>query len=240
MTGVAGDVLVAHQPAYLPWPGYFTRLSGTQRLVVLDHVQFSERGWQNRNTVADRRGAPVRLTVPVQRSHGQRLADTRIAGTDWAARHWRTLSQCYGKAPYWPQWTEQLAAIYHTRWVYLADLNDALTRLLLEGLEVNVEIIRSSTLDLTTSKTPMLLQLCEITGCRVLRVGSGALAYLDHNALCEAGIELEVATYKPVGPLEPRGAGSLLDTLLRHGPASRELVQAGAHIMTWLPEGATA
>lgn len=139
-------VLVAHQPAYLPWPGYVTRLLDprVERLVLLDHVQFSQRGWQNRNTVADRRGRPTLLTVPVRHRHGQSILATPIAGTEWARRHWRTLSQHYGNAQYWPQFSDRLAAIYHTPWESLTDLNTALTAVLLDGFGVDLPMLRSA------------------------------------------------------------------------------------------------
>lgn len=228
-------VLVAHQPAYLPWPGFFTRLlsEDVDRLVLLDHVQFSERGWQNRNTIADRRGISTLLTVPVHRHHGQALTDTRIAGTSWAQRHWRTLQHSYGKAPHWPSWRDQLEAIYHTHWDHLADLNEALILLLAGGLDLQLPIIRSSSLNLTHTKTAMLTELCQRTNSNILRVGTGALHYLDAATLHTAGVTVEVATFKPTAALGRRAGGSLLDTLLRHGPATRDLILAGVETRDW-------
>ncbi len=234
-------VLVAHQPAYLPWPGYFTRLlsEDVDRLILLDHVQFTERGWQNRNTVADRRGATTRLTVPVCHRHGQVLTDTRIAATPWAQRHWRTLRHNYGKAPYWPSWRDRLEAIYRTRWDRLVDLDEALIRLLLDGLDRDLPIIRSSTLSLTQTRTAMLTELCQRTESNVLRVGTGAVHYLDTTTLQAAGVTVEVATFQPTAELGPRAGGSLLDTLLWHGPATRELILAGADMREWRPQVVT-
>lgn len=228
-------VLVAHQPAYLPWPGYFTRLIDprVQRLVLLDHVQFSQRGWQNRNTVADRRGRPTLLTVPVRHRHGQSILATRIAGTEWARRHWRTLGQHYGNARYWPQFSDRLCAIYHTPWASLTDLNTALTALLLDGFGVDLPMLRSSTLGLTQSKTQLLVELCAKTGTSVVRVGTGALDYLDAAVLRAAGIAVEVATYRPPQALVARGTVSAVDTLLHHGPQARELICAGARTNVW-------
>jgi glycosyltransferase involved in cell wall biosynthesis len=77
-------VLVAHQPAYLPWCGYFSRLLDTERLVVLDHVQFSERGYQHRNSVLKAGGGAQRLTVPVRRRFTPFLAIPAPGPATWA------------------------------------------------------------------------------------------------------------------------------------------------------------
>jgi len=231
----SGGIVVAHQPAYLPWPGYVTRLFDprVEQLILLDHVQFSERGWQNRNIVADRRGNPTRLTVPVHRRHGQAIQSVTVAGADWARRHWRTLVQHYGNARYWPQWSDRLHAVYHARWDMLVELNVALLHLLLDGLDTRVSLVRSSTLGLTQAKTRMLVELCERTGAQRLRVGTGAVDYLDAAMLRGAGIRVEVTTYQPPPALAARGPLSTLDTLLHHGPNARELIAAGTGLSAW-------
>ena len=233
------EVLVAHQPAYLPWPGFFSRLADVNRLVLLDHVQYTEGGWQNRNFVSDRRGTPIRMTVPVRRGFGQRLHDVRIAEATWARRHWRTLVQSYGRTRFWPRWEDRLHAIYHQPWQRLVDLNEALIHLLLEGFGMKVRVLRSSTLGLGNAKTQMLIELCRQTQTRVLRVGTGAARYLNATELTAAGIEVEIATYIP--PIETRRcrAGgpvpSALDLLLHHGDRAIEELRAGAQTHPWVP-----
>ncbi len=84
-------VLAGHQPAYLPWPGYLSRLLDVDRFLLLDHVQYS-RGWQHRNYIAGPRGQR-RLTVPVTHRFGQRIDQARIADDVWRGRHWRILQE---------------------------------------------------------------------------------------------------------------------------------------------------
>ncbi len=234
MNGRAG-VLVAHQPAYLPWPGYLSRLTDVDRFVILDHVQYSGE-WQHRNYVAgsDRR---LLMTVPVYRRSGQPISQAVVAGDDWRPRHWRTLEEAYSKAESWPQWAPRLAAIYGQRWERLADLNHALLRLLLDGFAIHVDLLRSSDLRPTGHKTRMLIDLCRITGNTTLRVGTGAISYLDLPALAEAGIGLEVASYnaRPYRRgLQPFVPGlSALDLLLHRGTEARRTLAEGSRTETW-------
>ena len=47
----AGRVVSIHQPAYLPWLGYFDKIRRADRFVYLDTVQFQKQSFQNRNKI---------------------------------------------------------------------------------------------------------------------------------------------------------------------------------------------
>ncbi|MEV0536763.1 WbqC family protein [Kitasatospora sp. NPDC050463] len=230
-------VLVAHQPAYLPWPGYFSRLLDVDELVVLDHVQFSERGRQHRNVVRGAPGsAPLRLTVPVRRSFGQPISQVELADEPWADRHWRTLVERYAKAPFWPDHQERLAGIYARPWTHLAPLAEALTHFLLDGFGLKVHLTPSSRLAPSGARTDMLINLCLERGATALRTGTGALGYLNQDQLAHHGIRLEVATYThPPYGADRRGwvpGLSALDLLLHEGPNAIHVLRAGARTKT--------
>ncbi|MGW7327105.1 WbqC family protein [Streptomyces sp. NPDC054840] len=229
-----GNVLVAHQPAYLPWPGYFSRLADADELVLLDHVQFTERGWQNRNYIRGTAG-PVRLTVPVRRHFGQSIIDTRIADGAWAGRHWRSLAQTYGRAPHWAEHRDALEALYLTPWTHLAPLNEELLRLMLDAFGLPLPMVRTSDLPPAGRQTDMLIDLCRERGATRLRVGTGALAYLNHGQLAQHAITVEVATYshRPYGSAPGWSPGlSALDLLLHEGRNALSVLRAGARTET--------
>ena len=231
MSGVSARVLVAHQPAYAPWPGYFSRLLDGSDLVLLDHVAYSKGGWQNRNYIATAKGERLRLTVPVRAPHGQPIRAVQVADPDFARRHWRTLLGSYRRSPYWPDWEPRLAPLFSRTWENLASLNEELTRLLLDGLGLRGRVLRSSEIRPAGAKSAMLADLADRTGASVLRVGEGARAYLDTALLASRGITAEMASYRYPEGHEP-GAGplSVLDLLLHHGPQARSLVEAGASV----------
>jgi hypothetical protein len=234
-----GDVLVAHQPAYLPWGGYFSRLLDVDELVVLDHVQFGERGWQNRNFVRGHTGR-VRLTVPVRRRFGQPLHAVALTDGPWAQRHWRTLTETYRRAPHWPRYADELADIYHRQWEHLVPLTLALTELMLRAFALDVTLVRSSTLAPKGENTDMLVDLCRNRGSDVLRVGTGATAYLDTETLRRHGITVEVASYAHprYGTPSPHWEAGLsaLDLLLHEGPDARAVLERGAQTSRWEAE----
>jgi WbqC-like protein family len=232
-----GAVLVAHQPAYLPWPGYFSRLLDLDRLVLLDHVQFTKGGWQHRNYIRAPRGGPLRLTVPVRHRFGQPLQEVRVAEDRWQARHWRALTDSYAHAPYWSAYADRLEAIYRHPWTGLVEVNEALLRLLLDGFGLPVTLLRSSDLRPAGARTEMLADLCRRTGAQILRAGLGGAGYLDAAVLARAGVSVEIATYT-TPPYPQPGAGftaglSAVDLLLQCGPHARDILASGSRTTAW-------
>ncbi|MGP4112309.1 WbqC family protein [Streptomyces sp. 4N509B] len=226
-------VLVAQQPAYLPWPGYFARLVDVEEMVLLDHVQFAERGRQHRNRVrGPAGGGPVRLTVPVRRRFGQPLREARIADPRWARRHLTTLRHSYGGSPAFARWLPRLSALYARPFTHLAELNEALVALHLEAFGLDVRLVRSSTLPPTGAKTVMLANLAHRRGADTVRVGVGALNYLDLPLLADAGLRVQVARWDDPRPDRiPGGHLAALDILARHEPGSaRAVLEAGASL----------
>lgn len=235
MSAPARGVLAAHQPAYLPWPGFFSRLLDLDRLLVLDHVQYSRGGWQQRNYLLTAAGRQ-RLTVPVARAFGQPISAAKVSGDRWRLRHWQTITAAYRRAPYFPQWSGPLEDIYARPWESLAELNVALIGLLLRGFGIEAELVFSSQLRPAGHATSMLASLCQITGADTLRVGTGATGtgatghggYLDRDLLARAGISVQVAGfgYRPYPQAFQGFTGGLsaLDLLLNCGPGARQIL----------------
>jgi hypothetical protein len=160
-----------------------------------------------------------------------------VGDQPWAARHWRTLTQAYARAPHWDDCASRLEPVYAKPWTRLADVNAALTQVLLDGLGLPVTLLRSSVLSPSGVRTGMLIDLCRKTGTRVLRTGTGATRYLDRALLEAAGISIEVATYDCLsypqghGPFTPQL--SVLDLIANTGPAAAEVLQAGGTCRPW-------
>lgn len=196
---VRSEILVPHQPGYLPWIGYFARLLDAPELLILDHVQYEVRGFQNRNRIAGSPPNPWQwLTVPVRTRHrfGQPISDVQLADEDWQRKHWATLSQVYGRAPHFRSYSRELKSLLLQEWSSLVELDIATTRWLMGELGINIPITRSSSLELTGSGTRMLVELCKMMGRTVLRTGTGALSYLDRGVLEDGGIRHEVFEFR--------------------------------------------
>src|SRR5690606_31024018 len=90
-----------HQPAYLPWMGYFDKIVRSDLFIFMDNVQFQKNSFQNRNRIRTKSG-PVWLTVPIETSESlftTTLAETRIDNrSNWRSKHATALRMNYGRA----------------------------------------------------------------------------------------------------------------------------------------------
>src|SRR6476661_1044721 len=121
-------LIAVHQPHYIPWLGYLDRMARADLFIVLDHVQFERRNYQNRTQIL-LEGEPRWLTVPVvQLSQKERIVDKRVDNSEggsrlWGPNHFKTLRYAYRKAPYFDHYAPRLQEILEARWERLVDLN---------------------------------------------------------------------------------------------------------------------
>lgn len=97
---MAATRLAIMQPYLFPYLGYWQLLAAVDKLVLLDDVNYINRGWINRNRVAVN-GMPSWLTLPLQGASQNRLiCDIDIAADDgWREKMRRTVGITYARAP---------------------------------------------------------------------------------------------------------------------------------------------
>lgn len=231
-------MLVAiHQPHYLPWLGYLSRMACADLFVTLDHVQFERRNYQNRTRVRID-GEARWLSVPLeQRSREERIADKRVdnglAGPrHWSRIHFLTLRHAYREARNLETYLPGLRDLYQARYQSLAQLNAALLEFLRDAFAIRTPMVNSSTLAPQGAKSEMVLDICRRVGARALLVGlGGSRSYLDRAAFARAGISLvfqEFAhpAYRQCGGGAFTPGLSALDLLLNCGPESRRILDS--------------
>src|SRR3990170_6236967 len=92
-----------HQLHYLSWLRYLEKVARADVFVVLDDVQYTKNGFQNRTKIKQASGW-MYLTVPVRAHAGQHLREVECAPVPgWRERHWGALQSNYGRAPYFGQ-----------------------------------------------------------------------------------------------------------------------------------------
>ena len=221
-----------HQPHYLPWIRYFEKIARSDVFIVLDDIQFSKNGWQNRNKIKSASG-PLLLTVPVLSKNRQRLTEARINNAGgWARKHWKTLEQCYRPSPFFDTHGPFLEEVYTRTWALLNDLNRHMLTYFAGALGIESTIVYSSELNVPGAATGRLINLIHAVDGDRYYSGAYALdAYLDADALAAAGIELELQQWEP--PVYAQRHGNfvpdlaIVDLLMNEGPRSLEFVIDG-------------
>ncbi len=224
-------ILAAHQPHYLPWLRYVDKVARADVFVLLDDVQYTKNGWQNRNRIKTAQGWTY-LTVPVEDPFGKPILEVRVCNREnWRRKHWNALRTHYGRAPYFRHYAGVFEATYAREWEALCDLNLHLLGVVLGALGVRTPLLRSSQLGVRGRGTERLVALCTALGADTYLTGDyAATNHLDLSLFHEAGIEVRrqnwtCPRYRQRFP--ERGFVpdlSVVDLLFNEGPAALEVL----------------
>ena len=227
-----GKIVAAHQPQYLPWPGFIDKAASVDTFIYLDNVQFHRRGVQNRNAVKSARGELV-LTVPVSARRDTLIKEVRIADNSWCRKHVAAIRNNYSRAPYIELFEDGLRPILERPWSFLSELNRATTAWFFERFDVSTECVLASELGVTGRRDDLIIDLCLQVGGTTYLSGRGARAYQDMRKFELKGLALRYQHYEPqpYPQLHPQAgfvAGlSALDLLLNAGPEAKRILRAG-------------
>ena len=232
-------IVATHQPHFLPWLGYLDRMRQADLFVVLDHVQFERRNYQNRTRILVD-GLLHWLTVPVvQVSQLERVFEKRIDYPDdarkwWGAKLYLTLRHAYRDAPFFDLYAPELLRILDSRPNMLAELDQRMLDFLRNALRIRTPLINSSDMNIPGSRSEMILNLCLAVGADTYLAGmGGSREYLDRQQFADAGVKIAWQEFRhPVysqcgsGPFVP--GLSAIDLLFNHGPQSRDILAGEA------------
>jgi hypothetical protein len=227
-------ILSVHQPQYLSWLGYFDKIDRSDVFVFLDNVQYKEREFQNRNKIRTQNGW-MWLTVPVV-SKGlgrQKICDVAIDNTcNWQKRHWKSLKSWYARAKFFGEHCGFFEEVYKRKWDRLVDLNIYIINYLLRALTINKPIYTESELNIRTSATERIIQICKKLKVDTYLSGSGGKMYLEEDKFGQAGIKLGYQEFAhPVYDqpyTDSRGFlpfMSVVDLMFNHGRESLEIIR---------------
>lgn len=189
--------VVISQPMYFPWVGMFEQWRLADDFVFFDDVQFA-RGFINRVQYKTPDGSAW-LTVPLrQHSRDARICDLQcVEDSGWRDKHLRTLALALAGAPHLQDALGLAESVLLRR-----DL--AFCELLIEGMQAvagyfglqGKRLYRSSQLAVAGRKSELIQGLVTHLGGDRYVTGMGALNYLDHEAMEQAGIEVCYMDYR--------------------------------------------
>ncbi|MBF0571561.1 MAG: WbqC family protein [Candidatus Omnitrophica bacterium] len=229
-------VITIHQPQYMPWLGYFDKISKADVFVLLDNVQFKKNEWQNRNRIRTPQGWQW-LTIPVLHDFGQKINEIKINNKEpWRKKHLRAIELNYVKARFFEQYFPHFQDILNKEWDNLAEVNICLIRKIMELLGIKTRLVLSCEYEAVEHKTLRLVDLCKHFNANTYLSGEGGLDYLDEGQFKLNNIDIIVQKYEhPVYNqmwMHKNQAAfvshlSVLDLLFNCGPESFAILTAG-------------
>jgi hypothetical protein len=223
--------IAIHQPHLLPWLGYLHRMASVDLFVVLDHVQFERRNYQNRAAIR-MEGESRWLTVPVvQRSQKERIVEKEIDNAvAWGPKHFSTLRHAYRDAGFFSAYATSLKGIFDRPWGRLSELTSVTMEFLRDAFAIRTPLVRSSELGVDGAKSDLILAICKTVKADALVAGfGGSRGYLQVDKFAEEGVAIEWhqfthPEYRQCGTAPFMPGLASIDLLFNCGPASRAIL----------------
>ena len=194
-------IVAIHQPNFLPWWGYFYKVSQCDIFVFLDDVPFSKGSYFNRVKIRNTsNGDSVWLTVPVKTSGqlGQNICDVKISSSDWQEKISNKLKSLYSKSLFFDTYREIICdQIKEFPSLLLSDLNKLLIKKIGQLLGFCPKFVSSS--DLSNNygvATERLISICKHFGAKTYVSGMGSKNYINEQSFRDSDIDIKYVDFR--------------------------------------------
>lgn len=228
-------IITAHQPAYLPWLGFFHKVILSDKLICLDEVQIATQSKENfvRRNKIKIVGNSLWLTIPTKDSYDTKIINTEIDySVNWQKKHLRSIEFHYKKAPFFKLYYPQLTDFYELKWDKLSSmLVTMLKDFFFPALSISIPIVLASQLNIKDQGSDLILNICIQQKTDIYISGSLGKNYLDQKSFKTQGIKIYYQKYNH--PIYPQLWGdfipylSVLDLLFNMGPKSKDIIMSG-------------
>jgi len=178
--------IAIHQPEHFPYMGFFRKMERADLFVLLDDVHYTKGNFQNRNRFKNTNGKDEWFTIILQKDANKHLIkDIKVnKELNWKTPILNKLKQNFKK---------DFSFIYD--YDSLLDINLASINYCKNALNISTPIVLSSTLDINTTKSQRLSDICGFLKATEYISGIGGKNYLD-----ESVFNCKITYYEPLIP----------------------------------------
>ena len=223
--------IAIHQPNFFPYSGFFHKLINVDTLVLLDDVQF-EFDLTNRNKIISKNNDWIRISIPTNKSNKFYPINKVEVNNEinWKEKNWKLILDSYCDSPFFYIYEEYLKNLFSKDWKFLFDINYDTLMKTLNWLDLKINIVLSSTLNIAGSGTERLVNICKILDSNEYVSGIGGKNYLDETLFAKNNIELKFTNYSPMNYKQIHSSQfisnlSILDMLCNIGPNASDLIK---------------
>lgn len=182
------------QPYFIPYIGYWQLMNAVDKYTIYDDVNFIKGGWINRNRILVN-GEPKYFNIPmlgasphklineVEVNHNEKLKNKNM----------RVIEGAYQKAPYYNEVKDLLEKIMNGEQKSISDFILNSFKIINEYLEIDTELILSSTLnkDCSLKGQDKVLSICELLGATEYYNAIGGQELYSFEEFKKHGIDLK-------------------------------------------------
>jgi len=139
------------QPYFLPYIGYFQLLNAVDKYVIYDNIQYTKKGWINRNRILQN-GKDLMITISLEKDSDYLDIKDRYLSVGFDKKKLlNQIRESYRKAPYFDMLMPLIERIVNYDDTNLFHYIDNSIREICKYLDIKTEIIISSTFDIDHS-----------------------------------------------------------------------------------------
>lgn len=185
------------QPYFLPYLGYFSLIKQTDRFILLDPVQFINKGWIKRNRILKPNGGWQYIAVPLMKHRREtKINEIRINNSsDWRETIFRQLEHYKKRSPFYTETICVLRNAFEIDTDNIVQLNEHILKTICDYLHVstNMEILSEMDLNLAGVSAPdeWSLNICKALGnISEYWNPEGGVELYDRRKYHNAGLEI--------------------------------------------------
>ncbi len=183
-------IVAIRQPGYLPYIGFFKKIQSVNEFIFLNDVQYSRGDWDNRNKIRTSEGS-LWLTIPILNKPEKLLNQVKIDySTNWVYKHESAIKFNYENSPFFDKYWNDIKQILDKSHTKLFDLNISLINYFISVLEIKTKTIFSSDLNLDSTGSKKLLDICKICNAQTYLSGELGKNYLNEDIFKKEKIKI--------------------------------------------------
>lgn len=186
-----------HQPDFIPYFGFFNKISKSDIFVIMDNVQLSKSGWTHRDKIKTKHGAEW-LTIPLKKIIlKQRINEVQISNdTKWKKKHLNLIFENYKESKFYSEIIKIVEEIYLLETNYLFEFNLNAIKIILKLLGIKKEIKYLSKINAKGNKSTLLINILKSLECKIYMSGTGAKDFINLNEFKKYDLKVNFNNFK--------------------------------------------
>jgi hypothetical protein len=188
------------QPYFMPYIGYWQLLALVDEFVVYDNIQYTKKGWINRNRFLQK-GEDALFTIPVKKgSDFLEIVKRSVADEFDRDKLINQLGASYQKAPFFETVFPVVTSIIRAEHRNLFDYVHHSIRVTAEFLGIKIPIIIASTvaIDHSLRGESKVIAICKALGATTYLNAIGGQALYSKSTFDKQGIALRFIKTRPI------------------------------------------
>ena len=217
------------QPYFMPYIGYWQLLAMVDAFVLYDNIQYTKKGWVNRNRFLQN-GKDALFTIPLKKDSDLLDVVKRSVADDFDRdKLLNQLDASYRKAPFFNTTFPLIASIIRAEHRNLFDYIHQSIRVTADFLSIKTPIVISSSIaiDHSLRGENKVIAICKAMGAGTYINAIGGQELYSKDAFATYGVTLEFVKTRPIWYQQGAGAFvanlSIIDVMMFN---SKEAIRA--------------